>query len=275
MLATLGEMDVTQIADYVSRATSSYAAGDGVGDGFEATHVLRDSGVGSLVVLALVAHGRREGVLVLVDEAPRPGIAALIPLLEMLAATSAAMIAAAETRDALQRSERILAHQARHDPLTGLVNRSGLLERMRRELALDERQGGVVVLFVDLDGFKNVNDRHGHRGGDLLLAAVGDRLRNAARDSDVVARIGGDEFVVLCTGVDALDEATAVGERILDRLSAPFRLGEVSASVTACIGIAPAEGRRSAEDVIAAADRAMYAAKSLGQGRWAVADAVA
>ena len=149
MLATLAEGDVRQLADYVSRATSSYTVGEGQGDGFEATHVLRDSGVGSLVVLALVANGRREGVLVLVDAQPQPGIVALIPLLEMLAATSAAMIAAAETREALQRSQRILGHQARHDALTGLANRSGLLEQLRRELDAEGRRAGVVLLFVD------------------------------------------------------------------------------------------------------------------------------
>jgi diguanylate cyclase (GGDEF)-like protein len=231
--------------------------------------------VGSLVVLALMANGRREGVLVLVDEQPRPGIPALIPLMEMLAATSAAMIAAAESKDALQRSERTLAHRARHDSLTGLANRSGLLEVLRDELADDARRAGVAVLFVDLDGFKDVNDRHGHRTGDLLLAAVAERLRHAARASDLVARLGGDEFVVLCTGVADMSEATAVSERIMDRLSSPFRLAEVTGSVTACIGIADATGRGSAEDVIAAADRAMYLAKALGQGRWVLADPLA
>lgn len=276
-VATIREPDVLQLAEYVSRATSSHADGEGEdgADGFEATHALRDCGVGSLVVLALVAHGRREGVLVLVDEQPRPGIAAIIPLLEMLAATAAAMVAAAETREALQRSQRVLAYQARHDALTGLTNRAGLLEQMRHELHTEDRRSGVIVLFVDLDGFKGINDEHGHRSGDLLLAAVGDRLRHAARDSDLVARIGGDEFVVLCTGVGDLAEATLVGERILERLAEPFRLGEVTASVTACIGIATAHGCGTAEDVIAAADRAMYAAKAVGQGRWAVADAVA
>jgi diguanylate cyclase (GGDEF)-like protein len=274
-IATLGEDDVRQLADYVSRATSSYAVGDGEGDGFEATHVLRDSGVGSLVVLALMANGRREGVLVLVDAQPRPGIPELIPLMEMLAATSAAMIAAAESKDALQRSERTLAHRARHDPLTGLANRSGLLEVLREELADDARRAAAVVLFVDLDGFKDVNDQYGHRAGDQLLAAVADRLRNAARDSDLVARLGGDEFVVLCTKVSDLSEATAVGERIMERLASPFRLGTVTGSITACIGIARAEGRGTAEDVIAAADRAMYAAKDEGQGRWVLADPAA
>lgn len=275
LLATLGEKDVAQLYEYVEHATSSYAVGAvGEGDGFEATHLLRDSGVNSLVVLALVAQGRREGMLVLVDGQPRPGIVELVPLLEMLAATAAAMIGSAETRDTLQRSQRSLAHQARHDELTGLVNRSGLLEQLHLDLGSEHRGAAVMVLFVDLDGFKNVNDDYGHRSGDLLLTAVADRLRNSARGDDVVARIGGDEFVVLCREVRDLAEITAVGDRILERLAAPFRLGDVSASVTACIGIASAVGRHSPEDVIDAADRAMYVAKASGPGRWAVAPAV-
>jgi len=272
MLATLGEKEVVQLYEYVGHATSSYAVGGEVeDDGFEATHILRDSGVDSLVVLALVAHGRREGMLVLVDDQPRPGIVELVPLLEMLAATATAMIGSAETRDTLQRSQRRLAHQARHDALTGLANRSGLLEQMHLDLDAEDRRAEMMVLFVDLDGFKTVNDDHGHRSGDLLLTAVADRLRNAARGDDLVARIGGDEFVVLCRGVRSVDEAATVGDRILERLAAPFRLGRVSASVTACIGIASAVGRHSPEDVIDAADRAMYDAKASGPGRWSVA----
>jgi len=213
-------------------------------------------------------------MLVLVDDQPRPGIVELVPLLEMLAATAAAMIGSAETRDTLQRSQRSLAHQARHDALTGLVNRSGLLEQMHLDLDAEDRRAEVMVLFIDLDGFKTLNDDHGHRSGDLLLAAVADRLRNAARGDDLVARIGGDEFVVLCRGVRSIDEATAVGDRILERLATPFGLGDVSASVTACIGIASAVGRHSPEDLLDAADRAMYDAKERGPGQWAVATAV-
>jgi diguanylate cyclase (GGDEF)-like protein len=282
MLGSLPREDVEQLSGYVARATSSYAVGLAEGDGFEATRALRARGVGSLVVLALAAKGRREGVLVLVDADARPAMDQMIPRLEMLAATTAAMLAAASTSAALLRSERALAHQAHHDPLTGLANRTKLLDAMATQLADAGGRRRLVVLFVDLDGFKVVNDELGHRAGDRLLVAVADRLRHAARGSDLVARIGGDEFVVLCPGVDSVGEATAVGDRILERLAAPFRLGDTDVSVTACIGIAPAHGRttatdvlEAADDVLAAADRAMYAAKRAGAGTWVLAEAYA
>jgi diguanylate cyclase (GGDEF)-like protein len=192
----------------------------------------------------------------------------------MLAAALASMLDAAGASAALQRSQRQLAHQAMHDPLTGVANRGRLLAVMRAEMARPRDGGtdnGPIALFVDLDGFKGVNDSHGHRVGDELLVAVADRLRLAARDTDLVARLGGDEFVVLCARLATLDEAIAVGVRILDRLSAPFSVLGQQTSVTACIGIASGAGLTSAEDLIAAADRAMYAAKRSGKGTWAVA----
>ena len=227
LLLDLPVPDARQLVEYVARATSSWAIGLEEGDGFEATRALRARGVSSLVVLAMVAKGRREGVLVLVDQHPQPGLDRVIPLLEMLAATAAAMLAAASASAALQLSERELAHQATHDPLTGLANRTRLLEEITTQLADRRGRARLVVLFVDLDGFKEVNDRHGHRAGDRLLVAVADRLRHAARGSDLVARLGGDEFVVLCPGVESVGEATAVGDRVLERLAAPVGLGDV------------------------------------------------
>jgi diguanylate cyclase (GGDEF)-like protein len=274
LLLDLPVRDAEQLVEYVARATSSYAVGIEAGDGFEATRALRARGVGSLVVLALVGKGRREGVLVLADEHPHPGLERVIPLLEMLAATAAAMLAAASASAALQRSERALAHQATHDPLTGVANRARLLDQIEVHLADSGGPARLVVLFVDLDGFKEVNDRYGHRAGDRLLVAVADRLRHAARGTDLVARLGGDEFVVLCPGVDSVGEATAVGDRILERLATPFQLGEFDVSVTACIGIAPADGHTLPEDLLAAADRAMYAAKRAGAGTWVLAEAL-
>jgi diguanylate cyclase (GGDEF)-like protein len=272
LLLDLPTADGEQLVEYVARATSSWADGIEEGDGFEATRAMRSRGVSSLVVLALVAKGSRQGVLVLEDEHPHAALARVIPLLEMLAATAAAMLAAAAAAAALQRSERELVHQATHDALTGVVNRARLLEDLASLLGDRRGRDRLVVLFVDLDGFKVVNDVHGHRAGDRLLVAVADRLRHAARGSDLVARLGGDEFVVLCPGVESVGEATAVGDRVLERLSAPFRLGDVDESVTACIGIAPAAGHADAETLLDVADRAMYAAKRAGTGTWALAD---
>lgn len=275
ILAGLPQRDVDQLAGYVAQATSSYAVGDEDGDGFEATRALRARGVRSLVVLALVARGRRQGILVLADEAPRGATAALVAGLEVLAATAAAMLAAAGDSAALVRSQRAMAHQASHDPLTGLANRTQLLAAMAAQLGDDRARRRLVVLFVDLDGFKEVNDRFGHRAGDQLLVAVADRLRHAARSTDLVGRIGGDEFIVLCSGVDAVAEATAVADRVLERLAAPWYLDDSEVRITACIGVATAAGgstvgdaQAAADELLCAADRAMYAAKRAGAGTW-------
>jgi diguanylate cyclase (GGDEF)-like protein len=266
-----GPAVAAQLADYVAEATSSYACGVGDGEGFEAVHALRDRGVASLVVLALLTKGRRSGVVVLLGDRPAPELAALIPLLEMLAATLASMLDAAGTSAALVRSQRELAHQAMHDPLTGLANRGRLLSVLREELAAPRESGAPIALFVDLDGFKAVNDQHGHRIGDELLVAVADRLRTAARDTDLVARIGGDEFVVLCPHLATMEEAETVAARILQRLSAPFSVLGTRTDISGCIGIASGAGVTNAEDLIAAADRAMYQAKRTGTATWAVA----
>jgi diguanylate cyclase (GGDEF)-like protein len=264
VLARLSDDDIAQISDYVAQATSSYAVGVTEGEGFEATRSLRQRGVASLVVLALMAKGQRIGVLVLVDALPRPGLEQVIPLLETLAATAAAMLTTATYSAALLRSERALAHQASHDPLTGLANRTQLMGALTDHLADESRRRELMVLFVDLDGFKTVNDAFGHRAGDRLLVAVADRLRYSARSSDLVARIGGDEFVLLCPGAAGSAQSSLVSERILARLAAPFDIDGVEVTITACIGLAAGTCADDAEAVLAAADRAMYAAKRAG-----------
>ena len=272
LFESLPEQTVDQLAGYVSRATSSYAAGDEPGEGFEATHLLRSRGVTSMAVLALVARGHRQGVMVLADEQPRPSIGAAIPRLELLAAISAAVIESAGVSVALQESRSQLAFQATHDVLTGVANRARLLEVVEAQLPAPAPGLAPVVLFVDLDGFKAVNDQHGHAAGDRILAAVAERLTGAARSTDLVARLGGDEFVVVCGQLVTLAEATTVAERVLERLAQPFHFDGVDARITACVGIAAAGAHRSAEALIAAADRAMYAAKARGPGHWALAD---
>ena len=271
LVGELPQDTLRQLADYVSRATSSYASGDEPGDGFEATRLLRRSGVESLAVIALVAKGRRQGVIVLVDERPQPGIALAIPLLELLASISAAVVEAVGLSAALQESQRQLAFQATHDLLTGVANRGRLLDEVSSQLSAFAPDEGPVVLFVDLDGFKEVNDAYGHRTGDQLLAAAAERIAGSARSSDLVARIGGDEFVVMCRRAVTVDEATAVAQRVLDRLANPFHFEHVNATITACIGIAAAAPEQSAEELIAAADRAMYEAKARGRGCWQIA----
>jgi diguanylate cyclase (GGDEF)-like protein/PAS domain S-box-containing protein len=160
-----------------------------------------------------------------------------------------------------------LQQTAFHDPLTGLPNRLLLLDRLERSLAASRRSGRpVAVLFIDLDGFKLVNDTYGHAAGDQLLKQTAGRLLGCLRESDTVARFGGDEFVALLVGVTDGDDTTATAARMLGRLSAPFTLGDATVSLTASIGAAVAVTRR-AKDILHAADTAMYRAKLSGPGQ--------
>ncbi len=245
---------------YVETATSAYSFGDVVGRGFEAAALLREQGVCSLAVLALRAVNEPVGVLVLADQAFQPALRESIPLLEMLAATAAANIGTARVREALHRSRQELEHQGNHDALTGLANRALMLERLSRPAGDEPR----AVLFVDLDGFKAVNDEHGHAVGDALLIAVAERLSRLARDGDVVSRFGGDEFVVLCQPLLDVADAEAVARRIVERLAMPFRLGGARAQLSASVGVAVFSGTVDPEALLATADRAMYVAKDAG-----------
>jgi diguanylate cyclase (GGDEF)-like protein len=166
-----------------------------------------------------------------------------------------------------------LEYRALHDPLTDLPNRTLVLDRAEQILARGRRQDvPVTALFVDIDGFKQINDRHGHHAGDEVLRQVGARLKTVLRENDTVGRLGGDEFVMLIDslGLDAAPELVA--ERILDVLRQPIRLSQSGHSqsehspicVTASIGIAT--GRpASAEDLMQNADLALYEAKAAGK----------
>jgi diguanylate cyclase (GGDEF)-like protein len=167
----------------------------------------------------------------------------------------------------------VLSHRARHDTLTGLPNRAALTETLHQTLSA-RRTGGqdAAVLFIDLDGFKQVNDSLGHAAGDELLIRATERIRSVLRPNDTVARLGGDEFVVLCPQVDSLDTAIAVARRIREQLETPFRLGNQDTMISASIGIAMTGHASSAEDMLANADLAMYQAKRCGKARILIFD---
>ena len=162
----------------------------------------------------------------------------------------------------LDEERELLSHAAAHDALTGLPNRTSLYDRLGRAIRCAEADRlPLAVMMVDLDGFKSVNDRLGHRFGDAALAEAANRLGNAVRAIDVVARLGGDEFIVILPGSTAAD-AERVAERILDELDTPLVLGASQVTIGASIGIAehPHDGD-SVDGLLTAADAAMYLAK--------------
>ena len=173
----------------------------------------------------------------------------------------------------LEREQRLF-HQAMHDSLTGLPNRALFMNRLEQAFArAQRRESKVAVLFLDLDGFKKVNDSLGHEGGDLLLITVAERLREMLRPADTVARIGGDEFVVLLEETTSLEEVTRVAERIIDRFKEPFALqGQevfIGTSIGICIGPLLQEGP---EEILRNADAAMYHAKKRGRRPYEIFD---
>jgi len=164
-----------------------------------------------------------------------------------------------------RRSADELFHRAVHDPLTGLPNRVLLIDRLDHALArADRRAQTVAVLYVDLDGFKAVNDTSGHAVGDEVLRIVAERLAGAVRPEDTVARFGGDEFVVLCEDLADPGDALRVADRILADLGRPIQHGSGLARLSASIGVVMADGPGSGAALIEAADEAMYRAKRRG-----------
>lgn len=171
----------------------------------------------------------------------------------------------------LSRLKEQLRFQAYHDPLTGLANRSLFLERVGHRL-LDTRSGPKpVVLFLDLDDFKIVNDTLGHAAGDRLLVDVADRLRGVLRADDLAARLGGDEFAILLEDGPDLERSVPIANRIIDTLRVTFLIQGQEMQVGASIGIAAARAdTEQADEVLRNADVAMYTAKASGKNRVAV-----
>jgi diguanylate cyclase (GGDEF)-like protein/PAS domain S-box-containing protein len=165
--------------------------------------------------------------------------------------------------------ERNLAQKALYDELTGLANRALLLDHLKGALARLRRSDDklVAAVFIDLDDFKLVNDRQGHRAGDELLVVVAEQLRATTRAADVVARFGGDEFVIVAEGMTSEHEALRVGERVLEALSHEFELARHQIRVSCSIGIAVTHDYQTPPDLLLReADVAMYRAKARGRG---------
>ena len=176
--------------------------------------------------------------------------------------------------DAIKNSQEALAHQALHDALTGLPNRTLLQDRLQHALNRVRRDGAQVgLLFLDIDRFKLVNDSLGHAAGDELLVQLALRLGEALRSTDTLARFGGDELAVLCEDIEREQDGITAAARITESLSRPFVLDGRELFVTASVGVAISGRGATAESLLRDADVAMYRAKERGGGRFELFDA--
>jgi diguanylate cyclase (GGDEF)-like protein len=252
-----------------------------------------DVGTGSRLQAPIIAGDQTLGVISLRNRMGDVYSHADVEVLETLAALAATALHNIQLLGELRRSREALAHQAYHDALTSLPNRSHFRQRVGLALSRN-RPESVAVLVLDLDGFKDVNDSLGHAAGDNLLVAIGNRLLNAARGSDAVARLGGDEFAVLIEGVTTDHDAVVVASHILRAIREPVSLGTGQVTVGASVGIARGRATETSteelakfkstsgtspsfdasDDAVAAllhdADVAMYRAKGTGRGCYAL-----
>ncbi|MEM1334731.1 MAG: diguanylate cyclase, partial [Actinomycetota bacterium] len=164
-----------------------------------------------------------------------------------------------------RRAEQDLTWQASHDPLTGLANRSYANDLIAREVRSGD--GELSLMFVDVDGFKDVNDQYGHAVGDRVLSEVARRIARVIRSTDTVARLGGDEFVVICPRLSDEETLLALAERLVEAVSTPMRLDGTDLVTTVSVGAAVHTDDMTADELLRVADTAMFAAKSLGRDR--------
>lgn len=186
-----------------------------------------------------------------------------------------------QARQQIQQAQQQLLQAAYQDALTGLSNRNGLLQRLTQLEQSCSHSSQInsqdslhaqplyALLFIDLDGFKAINDSFSHSMGDLLLQCAAQRMKGCLREADSVARLGGDEFAVVLVGLLDQAEAVTVAQRIQEQFSAPFKLGDIEVRIGASIGLAlnQGQGNQTPADLLHNADVAMYCAKTQRQGK--------
>jgi diguanylate cyclase (GGDEF)-like protein len=238
----------------ISGVEEARAIAPAIGDAFES------SGVQAMIIAPIHQGNQPLGILAAFFRHPRQFDEQASPLADALAGQAARAVAAL-------RLQRRLEHAAMHDGTTGLPNRRLLEERME-----DSRRSagsGLAVLFVDLDGFKNVNDKLGHQVGDEVLREVAMRLQSTVREQDIVARYGGDEFVIVCRVPDE-SSALELAERVRESVRTAYPMLPADMALGASIGVSMTEAESAIipiDELVRAADRAMYTAKYAGGDR--------
>lgn len=233
-----------------------------------------EEGLQAVFSFPLQDGNHRLGALDLYRETAGPMDAEAMEAAQTLADVTTAYLLNAEARVELEVSSKLAEHNSLHDALTGLPNRTLFVQRIEHAILRARRSEKLVaVFFADLDQFKQVNDAYGHHVGDELLVAVADRLGGLMRPGDTLARLSGDEFVVLCEDIDDASAVEPLAARIGAALSEPFVLSEAEIDVAASVGIAFAGlGEDVPERVLEEADAAMYQVKRSGGGRHSVID---
>ncbi|GAA4984777.1 putative bifunctional diguanylate cyclase/phosphodiesterase [Kineococcus glutinatus] len=263
------EVVVDDLADPVQTAWPEYVA-----------QVLA-AGFRSVVAVPLVSRGRVWGSLDLYRRAVGTWQQHELEWVRLLAHVAVSYLVMAADREEARRAQRELAHRSTHDALTGLPNRALLLDRLEHALQTARRHRRVVaVLFIDLDRFKAVNDTFGHAAGDTVLTTAAARMAATLREGDTLARLAGDEFVLVCEDLpqaaagELREHVAAVATRLRRALAEPVRLVGADVVVAASIGVALSDEHPDADELLADADAAMYRAKqsgAAGRGDLAVA----
>ena len=223
-------------------------------------------GLGAVASFPLRLDGRRFGALDLYSRTVQELSAEEILGGQILADVAAAYIFNARAREEAAASAHVLRHRALHDPLTKLPNRALLEDRLALALAKSRRSGTCTgMLYLDLDRFKTINDTYGHLVGDRLLIAVARRLTSTLRPGDTLARVAGDEFLIVCEDISDLGHAEQIAGRIHAVLEAPFAIEPNSLTISASVGVAVAtDPNEQAADLVLHADGALYEAKRRG-----------